>query len=163
MPDLDGLEATRQIRSRCGGKGPAIIALTANVQPGARQACLEAGMDDYLSKPLMAPDLIAALGRAHRPVLDPAALARLRELIAGDPAVLSGLVQDFLADTPALLQALTSDAAAAHTLKSLSATFGAADLSHLCLQVELGTENDSLIKEITAEHARVVLALRALG
>jgi signal transduction histidine kinase/CheY-like chemotaxis protein len=163
MPDLDGLEATRQIRSRCGGKGPVVIALTANVQPGARQACLDAGMDDYLSKPLMAADLIAALARARPPVLDPDALQQLRELIDHDPAVLSGLVQDFLTDTPPLLGALTADASAAHTLRSLSATFGATGLAELCLQVELGSGNDLLITQIAEEHERVVVALRTLG
>lgn len=52
MPDLDGLEATRQIRS---GELPEqhvpIIAVTAGTVPGARQACLQAGMDDFIAKP----------------------------------------------------------------------------------------------------------------
>jgi len=112
MPDVDGLDATRQIRAHCGGRGPWIIALTADTQAGAREACLAAGMDDYLTKPLVAPDLLAALARAHppggrRPVLDPRALERLSELLGGDTAALSGLITDFLTEAPRLVDALS--------------------------------------------------------
>jgi CheY-like chemotaxis protein len=52
MPDLDGLEATRQIRAVEGpGEHVPILAVTAGTVPGARQACLQAGMDDFIAKP----------------------------------------------------------------------------------------------------------------
>jgi CheY-like chemotaxis protein len=52
MPDLDGLEATRQIRAMEGpGQRVPILAVTAGTVPGARQACLQAGMDDFIAKP----------------------------------------------------------------------------------------------------------------
>ena len=72
MPQMDGLEATRQIRAAQarGEEGfPSylpIIAMTANAMTGDREACLEAGMDDYLAKPVRAEALAAALARHLR-------------------------------------------------------------------------------------------------
>jgi CheY-like chemotaxis protein/HPt (histidine-containing phosphotransfer) domain-containing protein len=64
MPELDGIEATRRIRSELGAAGPRIAAMTAHALPGDREACLAAGMDDYLVKPMGISDLVAALERA---------------------------------------------------------------------------------------------------
>ncbi len=63
MPELDGLEATRQIRSRWPDRRVRIIAMTANAMAEDREACLAAGMDDYVSKPIRVDELIAALER----------------------------------------------------------------------------------------------------
>jgi CheY-like chemotaxis protein len=60
MPEMDGLEATRQIRLKYG-KHPFIIAMTANAMQTDREECLAAGMDDYISKPIMLDDLMKKL------------------------------------------------------------------------------------------------------
>ena len=66
MPEMDGMEVTRRIRELSHGKGIYIVALTANVLPGERDRCVEAGMDDYLHKPLRAAHLAAVLARAAK-------------------------------------------------------------------------------------------------
>jgi CheY-like chemotaxis protein len=60
MPEMDGLEATRMIRL-CLESQPIIIAMTANAMQGDRDLCLQAGMDDYISKPIELDDLLAQL------------------------------------------------------------------------------------------------------
>jgi CheY-like chemotaxis protein len=65
MPEMDGLEATRQIRSEeaLAGGHIAIVAMTANAMDGDRQRCLDSGMDGYVAKPIRVADLIAELAR----------------------------------------------------------------------------------------------------
>lgn len=61
MPEVDGLEATRAIRALRGAHQPHIVAMTANAMPADRADCIEAGMDDYLSKPFRMEELQAVL------------------------------------------------------------------------------------------------------
>jgi len=77
MPEMDGLTASRRIRElEVSGRHTPIIGLTANALPGDRDACLEAGMDDYLAKPFTAKALAAKLEqwlpRPAEPVASPA-------------------------------------------------------------------------------------------
>ncbi len=127
MPVMDGLDATRQIHRRWpDGPRPHIIAATANAMQEERNACLAAGMDDYLSKPIRMEELAGALSRC-RPhlalptpapakdpgvatpsppeprVLDPPALKRLSAITGGDPELLTALIDTFLDDAPRLL------------------------------------------------------------
>ncbi|HWF47164.1 MAG TPA: PAS domain S-box protein [Bryobacteraceae bacterium] len=63
MPDIDGYETTRLIREMEGGSRRAvIIALTANAMPGDRELCLQAGMDDYIAKPIQSATLDRIIG-----------------------------------------------------------------------------------------------------
>jgi CheY-like chemotaxis protein len=67
MPDMDGLDAMRQIaREHPAGHRPRVIALTANAFAEDRAACFEAGMDDYLAKPLQREQLEAVLAQSSR-------------------------------------------------------------------------------------------------
>lgn len=68
MPEMDGLEATRVIRKLLKHNSPMIIAMTANAMPEDREKCLDAGMDDYLSKPFKPRELQQLLEK-YKPVL----------------------------------------------------------------------------------------------
>ena len=94
MPELDGFDATRRIRA-AGGPQPWIIAVTADTSLADRNACHEAGMDDYLGKPVRPEELAAALGHAWQQRTDvagesaPAAPDGNEEasVLAGDGAI----------------------------------------------------------------------------
>jgi GAF domain-containing protein/CheY-like chemotaxis protein len=66
MPEMDGLDATRNIRNLVDATQPHIIAMTANALEGDREMCIAAGMDDYISKPIRVNELVQALTRAER-------------------------------------------------------------------------------------------------
>ena len=136
MPEMDGLEATRIIRGRLAGfRQPRIIAMTANVTTADREACFDAGMNDYLAKPIRIEELVAALNKSqpfpmhgsasmqdscapdmavkgpfHRGVvpsiLDPTALDQLLQLVGGDRDSYLKLIDSFLEETPKLLEGI---------------------------------------------------------
>jgi PAS domain S-box-containing protein len=66
MPEMDGLEATRLIRTSADLTQPCIIAMTANAMEGDREMCIAAGMDDYISKPIRVHELVGALMKVDR-------------------------------------------------------------------------------------------------
>ncbi len=61
MPEMDGLEATRRTHQQLGSRRPRIVAMTANAMQGDREACLAAGMDGYITKPIRVEALVDAL------------------------------------------------------------------------------------------------------
>jgi CheY-like chemotaxis protein len=72
MPILDGLDATQRIRQQevSTKRHVPIVAMTANAMAEDREACLEAGMDDYLSKPIRLPELLGAIARLNAADVD---------------------------------------------------------------------------------------------
>ncbi|MBE0682152.1 MAG: GAF domain-containing protein [Anaerolineales bacterium] len=66
MPEMDGLDATRNIRKLTQVTQPHIIAMTANAMEGDREMCLAAGMNDYVSKPIRVNELVEALMKTER-------------------------------------------------------------------------------------------------
>jgi two-component system, sensor histidine kinase and response regulator len=157
MPIMDGLEATRRIRRRWMGPGrPHIVAMTAEAMQGDKERCLEAGMDDYLSKPVSLDALRAVLrlprtagvGRGSESsvgeAIDLPTLDRLAQDLGGRDA-LGSLVESFLSESSGLLTDLRNAVAkgdaptarrASHTLKSTSMTFGAIPLGNLAQECE---------------------------
>jgi len=131
MPEMDGLEATRVVRA-AGRETSAvpIIAMTAHAMPGDRQACLDAGMDDYIAKPLTPAALSALLEKwlakldaskrsegtlstsSPPPGLGSAAPAALFDEVAlveravGDRELAQAIARSFLADVPGRMEAL---------------------------------------------------------
>ncbi|VVB68609.1 Chemotaxis protein CheY [uncultured archaeon] len=66
MPEMDGLETTRIIRQQWHDRSTKIIAITGCNQKGDRETCIQAGMDDYICKPVKREDLDNALSGCHR-------------------------------------------------------------------------------------------------
>lgn len=143
MPELDGFEATRRLRQQeaeSGRRRIPVIALTANAMRGDRDRCLEAGMDDCVTKPYSRDKLLAALARWTQPstttarttpdeagapaatgagAIDVRALQALRALQReGRPSVLGRMLDLFDHDAPRLLAEMR-DAAGTHDMATL--------------------------------------------
>ncbi|MEM8998032.1 MAG: ATP-binding protein, partial [Acidobacteriota bacterium] len=119
MPELDGLETTRRIvRAIPEGERPRIIAVTAGAMRGDKERCLAAGMDDYVSKPVNAEELQAALMRGGgldvevRPTVESGEpsegirLSVLDDLHRLRPRVVEELLENFLASASRRLEAI---------------------------------------------------------
>ncbi len=121
MPIMDGFEATHAIRKQeaASRQHIPIIAMTANAMQGDRERCLEAGMDDYLSKPITPQALSAMLEKwlspENRPPSSSAApgampdiidMARLTDMFGDDTEIIDELLTVFLSTTAPLLDKL---------------------------------------------------------
>ncbi|MCY0994285.1 response regulator [Nannocystis sp. ILAH1] len=116
MPEMDGLEATRLIR-RSGGPQPRIVAMTANAMDSDREACLAAGMDDYVSKPIQIRELRAALERSRRPIEVPPPPPQLDPSLVSTPTELEREATAGYRQLRDLLGAATADEIAALFLR----------------------------------------------
>ena len=151
MPEMNGYELARRIREsekRDGLRRTTIIACTANALEGEAQRCFEAGMDDYVAKPVQLKQLQLKLSR-WVPLADPrlAAIlpAALGEISGGDPQVEREIIRNFHrfnGDDAALLaravEALDIGlvAHACHRMKGSSRTVGAMALASVCDRME---------------------------
>jgi CheY-like chemotaxis protein len=190
MPELDGYGTTRAIRGLPPPfVQPWIIAMTAHCRPEDRQACLQAGMDDFLSKPIVPAHLsyalehyqpralpVAPVGGDGADPIDAAAWEELEQAMGdGAAAVFQELIDLYLDDAMRLVSAVVmahqhQDPAAmisaAHSLRSPSASLGALRLATLCGQVEESLRSDSQawpqdrIDQLLVEAGRVTEALR---
>jgi len=185
MPVLDGYAATRRWREleqeRKSEHRLPIVAMTANAMAGDRQKCLDAGMDDYLAKPVTRGDLercierwrgaslnvpetvppVEQLASRSPPVLNNGVLDELREVLGGE---VDKIIAVYLEDAPRLIAQLERAAVsndpialrvAAHTLKSSSANVGATTLSEAARDLEHGARDGTLSQPANAV-ARIV-------
>jgi CheY-like chemotaxis protein len=190
MPVMDGLAATGEIRRREQTSGAArvpIIALTANAMEGDRERCLEAGMDDFLSKPFTQQQLatqlrrwlaLRALPEAERrdlsqlPLIDPAVLRNIAAL--AKPALLNAMIDLYLQHSPGLVGAIETAAAnmqsaallqAVHSLKSSTSNLGGARLAVVAKECEVLvreggiTQAAPIVARIGKEHQEFCAAL----
>ena len=184
MPEMDGLEATRRIHQRWSReRRPRIIAVTANAMAGERELCLQAGMDDYMIKPIRLDELAGALTKVARRLdtspravaVDEGVVHRLVSSLGEQGAgAVAGLIDTFLGHAPGQMTTIATalDQAdvevvrrEAHTLKANAVAFGALPLSELCRELEgaakAGTleRGPGLLDQIGAELARVAVEL----
>jgi CheY-like chemotaxis protein len=168
MPVLDGYEATRAIRRReeavAGGNGRArmpIVAITANATAEQRQLCADAGMDDFLAKPVTLAQLGEVLnqwlgpGEGAEPVAAPGAepaaadgvlnLAHLADMLGDDRTMLAEALAEFVSSSVELLHTLDRGLAerteveahrAVHSLKGAARTAGAFQLGDSAERLE---------------------------
>jgi PAS domain S-box-containing protein len=149
MPVLDGYAATAEIRDLEGeGRHTPIIAMTAHALEGARERCLEAGMDDYLSKPLKGDTLHEVLERwidaAGPTAVDHAFLAGLAEDLGGEEVV-AEICDLFLSDIDLRVEKMRAAAesgdretlrSGAHQLKGSASNIGAVAVSEAAAELE---------------------------
>lgn len=172
MPELDGIETTKIIRSSDFAPDVPIIALTANAMEGDRDLCLNAGMVDYVSKPVRREELVAALDRSvfgarhnedcqcKHPMVSGEIISREKglELFSGDTALYDHACGMFLVHAQQslnIIRAAINDndmetlERHAHSLKSMAGSIGAFALQDTALQMELAARRHEMVRIIS--------------
>ncbi len=183
MPEMDGFEATGIIRNKekLQGTHIPIIAMTAHALKGDKERCIEAGMDDYVSKPIQPKELVVAIERClsdsqssgQKPVFETKSVQKsvfdrsaFLERLDGDEELMEEIVQVFMADFPAQLamlkDALSQDNAyalerQAHAMRGAAANIEAKTLKSIAFEIETAgnskdiSQADSLIEKLEME------------
>lgn len=170
MPKMDGFAATRAIRHLPGCEQLPIIAMTANALPDDRQRCLDAGMNEYLVKPVEPARLGALLGRVCRPQPKPHSsidqefsglqqagidTAQALSRLMGDGGLYRYLLHRFVEERADLPGQLDDDwrrsdwgaiRSKIHSLKSLAGSLGMTSLQQAAIQFEQQLRNGSASK-----------------
>lgn len=169
MPDMDGIEATSFIRKMDGKKrNIPIIAITAHALIGDKEKCIRAGMDEYISKPIKANELILLVDKLlkvedvfvesideevipmTKTVFD---FVRLEKISGGEKSFELDLLTDYLTDTYAKLELFNTHTSeknfkkiieTAHTLKGSSYTVGATLVGDEAYGIELSGKNSDI-------------------
>jgi two-component system sensor histidine kinase/response regulator len=193
MPGMDGYEATRLIREReADGRRTPIVAMTANAMKGDREKCLEAGMDDYASKPVTPAELEAVLSRWIRPAraapsaatVEPAGSDEIDETIVrslmsvdDDGTLMDEIVATFVRIAPVRIGAMKKAARAgdasgleraAHSFLGSCGNLGCRRMADLCARLEILGRTGSTagaadtVREIEEAYAAIKPALLAL-
>jgi len=188
MPVMDGFIATRKLREREVAKKlepTRVVALTANALAGDREACLAAGMNDYLAKPFTLAQLRNILlpskvsrSAANKVTLDHSAIEAVRQLDPdGNDRLLARLIALYRDDSSQLLADIDNAmkvgdaeavARAAHTLKSSSANLGATGVAAIARLIENSarggdiTELPSSLTKLRAQRTVALSELEAL-
>ena len=157
MPEMDGLEATRKIRE-LGIKTP-IVALTANAFEEDRKRCFEAGMDEYLSKPIKIEELLNIISNFFETETEQKEehvqtqnkkviqidMKRAMDAVGGDKELLNELLNMFYEDSKAKVKEIEEAIKnkdyerlreLAHSVKGASANIGLTDIYEICLELE---------------------------
>jgi two-component system, sensor histidine kinase and response regulator len=177
MPEMDGLDATRTIRHREQSTGIhlPIIAMTAHAMKGDRERCLEAGMDDYLMKPIRAEQLFHALERIgvgtavgsaseRASVVAPTEEDRVNwdlahQAVNQDTELLRHVAEAFLEECPQLLDTMRESIEsaewkrfqrAAHTMKSGLRMFGISTLADDVENLEMSAKSGKIRHDIVS-------------
>ncbi|HKB80446.1 MAG TPA: PAS domain S-box protein [Thermoanaerobaculia bacterium] len=178
MPDLDGYDVARAIRRMEGEtmRVP-IVAMTAHTAPGEREKCIEAGMDDYVSKPVTLQRLSEVLGRwlgRREEAVDPVKIAGLQILARSNPTFFRDIASLFREDALLRLHEMRDAssknhgealARAAHSLKSSSGNIGATRMYSLCATIESKAKEGKLaevvpmVEQVALELDRALEAL----
>ena len=169
MPEMDGLDATRFIIHKMTlAKPPVIIAMTAFALEGDKEKCLEAGMNDYISKPFMIEEIVEKITKwfgdeiknensiqkkytvekIENDMIDTAVIMRLKNMASQtDPSFFRDVVSMFAEQAPGIIREMEDNyklqkfdkvQQAAHKLKGSALNIGAKQLAEICRDIEIG-------------------------